>query len=63
MAKKEENKDLLENPEVIQEKLVSVEGWLEQNPKLAIGIVSRHLLLIIGGYFGISLLQWQSRYD
>jgi tetratricopeptide (TPR) repeat protein len=51
MAKKEENKDLLENPEVIQEKLVSAEGWLEQNPKTAIGIVTV-ILLVIGGYFG-----------
>ncbi|MCU0367279.1 MAG: tetratricopeptide repeat protein [Cyclobacteriaceae bacterium] len=51
MAKKEENKDLLENPEVIQEKLVSAEGWLEQNPKTAIGIVTI-ILLVIGGYFG-----------
>lgn len=51
MAKKEENKDLLENPEVIQEKLVSAEGWLEQNPKTAIGIVTI-ILLVVGGYFG-----------
>ena len=51
MAKKEENRDLLENPEVIQEKLVSAEGWLEQNPKTAIGIAVA-ILLVIGGYFG-----------
>lgn len=51
MAKKEENKDLLENSEAIQEKLVSAEGWLEQNPKTAIGIATA-ILLVIGGYFG-----------
>lgn len=51
MAKKEETKDLLENPEVIQEKLVDVETWLEKNPKTAIGIVAA-ILLIVGGFFG-----------
>jgi tetratricopeptide (TPR) repeat protein len=51
MAKKEETKDLLENAEVIQEKLVDVETWLEKNPKTAIGIVAA-ILLIVGGYFG-----------
>jgi tetratricopeptide (TPR) repeat protein len=51
MAKKEETKDLLENPEVIQEKLVDVETWLEANPKTAIGIVAA-ILIIVGGFFG-----------
>ncbi len=51
MAKKEEKKDLLENPEVIQEKLVDVETWFEKNPKIVIGVVAG-LLLIVGGYFG-----------
>lgn len=51
MAKKEETKDLLENAEVIQEKLIDVETWLEKNPKTAIGIVAA-ILLIVGGYFG-----------
>lgn len=51
MAKKEETKALLENPEVIQEKLVDVETWLEKNPKTAIGIVAA-ILLIVGGFFG-----------
>ena len=51
MAKKEETKDLLENAEVIQEKLIDVETWLERNPKTAIGIVAA-ILLIVGGYFG-----------
>lgn len=51
MAKKEENKDLLENPEVLQEKLVDVESWFERNPKIVIGVVAG-LLLIVGGFFG-----------
>ncbi len=51
MAKKEESKDLLENAEVIQEKLVGVEHWIEKNPKLIIGIVGA-ITLIVGGFFG-----------
>jgi TolA-binding protein len=51
MAKKEENKDLLENPEVIQEKLEGVEHWFEQNPKTVIGVAAI-LLLAVGGFFG-----------
>lgn len=51
MAKKEESKDLLENAEVIQEKLVNVETWLEKNPKTAIGITAA-ILLVVGGFFG-----------
>ena len=51
MLKKEETKDLLENAEVIQEKLVNVETWLESNPKTAIGVVAA-ILLVVGGFFG-----------
>jgi len=51
MAKKEEHKDLLENAEVIQEKLVDVETWLEKNPKTAIGAVAA-IILVVGGFFG-----------
>jgi len=51
MAKKEENKDLLENPEMIQEKLVNIESWFERNPKLVIGIVAG-IMLLVGGFFG-----------
>lgn len=51
MAKKEENKDLLENPEVIAEKLEGVEHWVEQNPKVVFGIIGV-LVVLIGGYFG-----------
>ncbi|MCB0490187.1 MAG: tetratricopeptide repeat protein [Cyclobacteriaceae bacterium] len=51
MAKKEENKDLLENPEVIAEKVEGVEHWIENNPKIVFGVVGA-LLLVVGGYFG-----------
>ena len=51
MAKKEETKDLLENPEVIQEKLADFEGWLEKNPKTSIGVVAA-ILLLVGVFFG-----------
>ncbi|MFM9839677.1 MAG: YfgM family protein [Cyclobacteriaceae bacterium] len=51
MAKKEESKDLLEDPEVLQEKLEGIEHWVEKNPKLIIGIVGA-LVLVAGGFFG-----------
>lgn len=51
MAKKEEKKDVLENAEVLQEKLVGIEGWFESNPKIAIGIVAA-IVLVVGGFFG-----------
>ena len=51
MAKKEESKDLLENPEVLQEKLEGIEHWVEKNPKLLIGTVGA-LVLVVGGFFG-----------
>ncbi len=58
MAKKEKNlptgqagKDVLENPEVIQEKLVDIESWFERNPKLVIGIAAG-IMLLVGGFFG-----------
>jgi tetratricopeptide (TPR) repeat protein len=55
MAKKETSrpagKDLLENPEVIQEKLVGIERWIENNPKLIIGIVGV-VVLAAAGVFG-----------
>ena len=51
MAKKEESKELLENPEVIKEKLVGIEHWAERNPKIIIGIVAA-LVLVVGGFFG-----------
>jgi tetratricopeptide (TPR) repeat protein len=54
MAKKKESeKELLENPEVLAEKLEGAENWLEQNPKLAFGIFGA-LLLVVAGYFGFN---------
>ena len=51
MAKKEENKDLLENPEVIKEKLAGIEHWVEGNPKIVFGVLGA-IALAIAGYFG-----------
>jgi TolA-binding protein len=51
MAKKEEKKDILENPEVIAEKLEGAEHWIEQHPKTVFGILGA-IVLIAGGYFG-----------
>jgi len=56
MAKKKESPstgqaDLLENPEVIQEKLEGIEHWVEKNPKLLIGVVGV-IVLAVGGFFG-----------
>ncbi|MEQ9592385.1 MAG: tetratricopeptide repeat protein [Cyclobacteriaceae bacterium] len=51
MAKKEDNQDLLENPEVIAEKLEGAEHWIEQNPKIVFGVIAA-VVLIVGGYFG-----------
>lgn len=49
--KKEENKDILENPEVLAERLEGAEHWIERHPKLVSGIAIG-LLLLVGGYFG-----------
>ncbi len=51
MSKKEETKDLLENPEVIAEKLEGAEHWVEENLKLVIGVLGA-IALVVGGYFG-----------
>lgn len=51
MAKKDETKDLLQNPEALAEKLEGAENWLEQNSKLVTGIAGA-LFLIVAGYFG-----------
>lgn len=51
MAKKEESKDLMENPEVIAERLEGAEHWIEQHPKIVFGILGA-IILVVGGYFG-----------
>ena len=51
MAKKEETQDVLKNPEVLQEKFISVEHWIESNPKVVLGLLGA-LVLVVGGYFG-----------
>ena len=54
MAKKEEHKhELLENPEALKEKLAGAENWLEQNPKIVVGIAAA-ILVIVGGYFAFN---------
>jgi tetratricopeptide (TPR) repeat protein len=52
MAKRQENRnEILENPEVLKEKLIGAEHYLEKHAKLVIGVVVG-LVLIVGGYFG-----------
>ena len=51
MAKNEEKKDLLENPEVLAEKVEGVEHWIEDNPKIVFGVLGM-LILVAGGFFG-----------
>ena len=51
MAKKTEKQDVLESAEVLQEKFISVEHWLESNPKIVLGAIGV-LVLVVGGYFG-----------
>lgn len=51
MAKKGENKDLLENPEALAEKVEGVEHWIEENPKIVFGVLGA-VVLVVGGFFG-----------
>jgi tetratricopeptide (TPR) repeat protein len=51
MAKKEENKTVIENPEVLAERLGGAEAWIEDNPKVLIAVVAV-LVLAAGGFFG-----------
>lgn len=53
MAKKEETKNVLENQEVLQEKVMGAEMWLEKHPKTIFGIVGV-LVLAVAGYFGFN---------
>jgi len=47
-GKKEESKDLTENPEVIAERLEGAEHWIEQHPKIVFGILGA-IILVVGG--------------
>lgn len=51
MAKKQENKSAVENPEVVREKLLTAEDWMERNPKVIIGVVAV-LVVVAAGFFG-----------
>lgn len=51
MAKNEEKKDLLENQELLAEKVEGAEHWIEQNPKIVFSVLGV-VVLIVGGYFG-----------
>ncbi|MBS1978360.1 MAG: tetratricopeptide repeat protein [Bacteroidetes bacterium] len=51
MAKTEEKKDILENAEVLAEKVEGAEHWIERNPKIVFGVLGV-ILLIVAGYFG-----------
>ncbi len=53
MAKKEENKNVLENQEALQEKVVGFEHWIESNSKVVFGLVGV-AVLAVAGYFGFS---------
>jgi hypothetical protein len=55
MAKKVENKTVIENSEVLAEKLEGVEHWIEDNPKIILGFVAV-LVLVAGGVFRIPLV-------
>ncbi len=60
MAKNEEKKDLLENAEVLAEKVEGAEHWIEQNPKIVFGVLGV-IALIVGGYFAFRY--WTSSQD
>lgn len=60
MAKNEENKDVLENAEVLAEKVEGVEHWIENNPKIVFGVLGI-ILLLAGGFFGYRY--WMSSQD
>jgi len=51
MAKKEEKQTVVENPEALKDKLVGIEAWIEDNPKVIGGIVVV-VILLAGGFFG-----------
>lgn len=52
MGKRLDHKnEILENPEVLQEKIVEAENWFESNSKLVLG-VAIGVALIVAGFFG-----------
>lgn len=51
MAKKEENKSVLENQEALQEKVIGFEHWIEKNSTLVFGVLGV-IVLGVAGYFG-----------
>lgn len=53
MAKKQENKSVIENQEVLQEKVIGFETWLEKHPKTIFGLTTV-ILLAVAGYFGFN---------
>lgn len=60
MAKNEEKKDLLENAEVLAEKVEGAEHWIEQNPKIVFGVIGA-IALVVAGYFGFKY--WNGSQD
>ncbi len=60
MAKNEEKKDILENAEVLAEKVEGAEHWIEQNPKIVFAVLG-FIALIVGGYFAFRY--WTSSQD
>lgn len=55
MAKKTEKTESL-NPEVLQEKLIGAEHWIEKNPKPVI-IAAVVIAVVVGGFFGFKFYQ------
>ena len=53
MAKKEENKSVIENQEALQEKVMGFEQWIEKHPKTIFGVVGV-LLIAVAAYFGFN---------
>lgn len=59
MAKKhEQHNEMLENPEALQEKLISAENWLEKNSKVVIGVAAV-IILAVAAYFGFQYYKQQ----
>jgi len=57
MAKTKKSKEILENPDLLAEKIEGVEHWIERNPKIiftSIGVVA----ILVASYFGFQY--WKS---